>query len=181
MTPQEQFCAADEADRQPLTMNLDDAQRQKVAEWIAQGLKLSEIQSRIATELGVRLTYMDVRLVVDDLKLTPKDVDKPKLSGTFAPPQVPASPAAKAAAPFPEEEGEAPARPNVSVKVDQIARPGAVVSGKVTFSDGNSADWYFDQTGRLGLIPQSPGYRPNAADLQEFQGVLDGELSRMGF
>jgi hypothetical protein len=65
--------------------------------------------------------------------------------------------------------------------VDQIARPGAVVSGKVTFSDNNSADWYFDQTGRLGLVPQSPGYRPPTADLQEFQAALDAELSKMGF
>ena len=32
-------------------MNLDDAQRQKVAEWIAQGLKLSDIQNRLASEL----------------------------------------------------------------------------------------------------------------------------------
>ena len=85
---------------------------------------------------------------------------------------------------MPSEEGEeteTAARPNVSVKVDQIARPGSVVSGKVTFSDGNSADWYFDQTGRLGLVPQAPGYRPSAPDLQEFQAMLDGELNRMGF
>ena len=56
-------------------MNLDESQRKKVAEWIAQGLKLSEIQNRLASELGVRMTYMDVRLLVDDLKLTPKDVE----------------------------------------------------------------------------------------------------------
>ena len=33
-------------------MNLDEAQRKKVAEWIAQGLKLSDIQTRLASELG---------------------------------------------------------------------------------------------------------------------------------
>src|SRR5256885_17162057 len=69
----------------------------------------------------------------------------------------------------------------VSISVDQIARPGAVVSGKVTFSDGNTADWYFDQAGRLGLLPQQTGYRPSAPDLQQFQAALDGELSKMGF
>src|SRR3989442_14304160 len=62
-------------------MKLDDEQRKKVAEWIAQGLKLSEIQNRLAAELGVNLTYMDVRLLVDDLKLTPKDVEPPKPAG----------------------------------------------------------------------------------------------------
>lgn len=185
MIAQEQFRAGDEtAAAQPLTMNLDDAQRQKVAEWIAQGLKLSEIQNRIASELGVKLTYMDVRLLVDDLKLTPKDQEKTKPSMAFTPPQmpppapgrVPSGPAAAAAV-----EDEEAQRPNVTVRVDQIARPGAVVSGKVTFSDGNTADWYFDQTGRLGLIPQTPGYRPAPPDLQEFQAALDGELSKMGF
>src|SRR5499427_5545267 len=59
-------------------MNLDEAQRKKVAAWIADGLKLSEIQNRLASDLGVRMTYMDVRLLVDDLKLTPKDVEQPK-------------------------------------------------------------------------------------------------------
>jgi hypothetical protein len=55
-----------------------------------------------------------------------------------------------------------------------------MASGKVTFSDGNIADWYFDQTGRLGLAPEQAGYRPPAADLQQFQTALDAELSKMG-
>src|SRR2546421_9859623 len=61
-------------------MNLDETQRKKVAEWIAQGLQLSDIQTRLASELGVTMTYMDVRFLVDDLKLTPKDVERPKPS-----------------------------------------------------------------------------------------------------
>jgi hypothetical protein len=43
------------------------------------------------------------------------------------------------------------------------------------------AEWYFDQMGRLGLIPQQPGYRPPPSDLQQFQSLLDSELSKMGF
>ena len=161
------------------TMNLDDAQRKKVAEWIAQGLKLSEIQNRLASELGLNLTYMDTRLLVDDLKLTPKDAERPKMpAGLQAPSSAPGPGAAKTGA---AREAAAPKSGSVSVKVDQIARPGAVVSGKVTFSDGNTAEWYFDQAGRLGLLPQQTGYRPSAADLQQFQTMLDGELSKMGF
>jgi hypothetical protein len=168
-------------------MNLDDAQRSKVGEWIAQGMKLSDIQARIASELGLKMTYMDVRLLVDDLKLTPKDPETAKpLSGMLetasplAPPPEPrtSSKAPPAAAAEPAPAGLAS---SVSVQVDQLARPGAVVSGKVKFSDGNMADWYFDQMGRLGLIPQKPGYRPPASDLQQFQSLLDSELSKMGF
>ena len=59
-------------------MNLDEEQRKKVTQWVEQGLKLSEIQSRLASELGVSMRYMDVRLLVDDLKLTPKDSERAK-------------------------------------------------------------------------------------------------------
>ena len=59
-------------------MNLDEAQRQKVAAWIADGAKLSEIQTRLMSEFGLKLTYMEVRFLVDDLKLTPKDPEPPK-------------------------------------------------------------------------------------------------------
>jgi len=161
-------------------MSLDEMQRKKVADWIAQGLKLSDIQNRIRSEFGIPMTYMDVRLLVDDLKLTPKDPEPPKTpTPSLAAPDKKTA-AAGTTSPA-EAKAETPGTAGVSVRVDQIARPGAVVSGKVTFSDGNNADWYFDQTGRLGLVPQQPGYRPPPADLQQFQAALDGELSKMGF
>ncbi len=166
---------------------LDDAQRKKVTDWIHQGLTLSEIQNRLASELNTRLTYMDVRLLVDDLKLTPKDKETaaPSSSALTAPnppTTVNRSPAEGRPSPTSPHPGAAAAPgADVSVTVDQLARPGAMVSGKVTFSDGKQADWYMDQTGRLGLVPQQTGYRPPAADLQKFQAALDAELSKIGF
>ena len=156
-------------------MNLDEAQRKQVAAWIAAGLKLADIQKRLDSELGVRLTYMDVRFLVDDLKLTPKDPEPPKPAAAAA---VAADPAAKPSV-APPPPAPAPMG-NVSVVVDQIARPGAIVSGKVTFSDGNTADWHLDQTGRLGLVTQQPGYRPAAGDVQQFQAALEAELAKLG-
>jgi hypothetical protein len=165
-------------------MNLDDAQRSKVGEWIAQGMKLSDIQARLASELGVKMTYMDVRLLVDDLKLTPKDAEaaNPVSAMLETAPTPPPEPRPSKAPPA-AASGPAPAglASSVSIQVDQLARPGSVVSGKVKFSDGNMAEWYFDQMGRLGLIPQKPGYRPPPSDLQQFQSLLDSELSKMGF
>jgi hypothetical protein len=67
------------------------------------------------------------------------------------------------------------------VTVDQLARPGAMVSGKVTFSDGQKADWYLDQAGRLGVVPVVQGYKPSAADVQQFQLALQDEMAKMGF
>jgi hypothetical protein len=65
--------------------------------------------------------------------------------------------------------------------VDHLAKPGAIVSGQVTFSDGQTADWYLDQTGRLGVAPKVTGYKPTAADVQQFQAALQAELAKLGF
>ncbi|HEU4679399.1 MAG TPA: hypothetical protein VFS35_07755, partial [Terrimicrobiaceae bacterium] len=61
----------------------------------------------------------------------------------------------------------------VSVTIDQITRPGAMISGRATFSDGQKAEWYLDQTGRLGLNPSTPGYRPSQQDVMDFQVELE--------
>jgi hypothetical protein len=182
-------------------MNLDDAQKKKVAGWIDEGMKLSDIQKRIASELGLTLTYMDVRLLVDDLKLVPKD-----------PPPAPteiigAGPGAKPAPPSPGTAdprggkpgpspgpgpglvpGPAPAPDRggliggkVSVGVDAVARPGTMISGSVTFSDGQKAVWYLDQYGQLGVAPEQKGYKPSPADVQSFQAELERELAKFGY
>lgn len=156
-------------------MNLSEEQRQRVTAWILEGAKLAEIQNRLMTEFKVKLTYMEVRLLVDDLKLTPKDPEPPKVVAPPAP-----TPSKFTAEKNPAPEGTLPAS-SVSVSVDQIAKPGAIVSGKVTFSDGQNAFWYLDQTGRLGVVPAQQGYKPSQSDVQEFQTALQSELAKMGF
>ena len=157
-------------------MNLNDTQRSQVSRWVADGMKLSEIQTKAAAELGLRLTYMEVRFLVDDLKLTLKDPEPPKPPVPPAPPAP--IPAPAESAPLP---AASPAAGGVSVTVDQVARPGAMVSGKVTFSDGQLADWYLDQSGRLGVVAQQQGYKPSQADVQAFQLGLEREMQKMGF
>ena len=165
-------------------MNLEDAHRKKVTEWIHQGLKLADIQNRLLSELGITMKYIEVRLLVDDLKLVPKDPEPPRpspLNNTPSP--APAEPPSAESTTAGDElaPDTAAAAGSISVQVDHLARPGAVVSGKVTFSDGKKADWYFDQNGRLGLAPEVAGYRPIPADLQQFQTALDAELRKMGY
>ena len=163
-------------------MKLDDNQRQVVAQWISAGAKLSEIQSRLAAEFGLRLTYMEARFLVDDLKLTPKDPEPPKMPAPAPPPAAPVP----APAPVPAEDvvpadEVLPPISKVSVTVDQITRPGSIVSGKVSFSDGQLADWYLDQMGRLGVVPKVQGYKPSAVDVQEFQHALQREVAKLGY
>ncbi len=166
-------------------MKLDDAQNKKVSAWIAEGLKLSEIQKRLGTECGLNLTYMDVRLLVDDLKLMPKDPPPPKVEKPLPSPPSAVTGGAPPLEDKVEQQNTSPALPGaagkVSVSVDTVARPGALVSGQVAFSDGQSAAWYLDQMGRLGLAPKQMGYKPSAADLQAFQQSLEAELSKIGF
>jgi hypothetical protein len=157
-----------------IAMNLNESQQKTVAEWITAGAKLSEVQSRLAAEFGLTLTYMEVRFLVDDLKLRLKDPEPPK--PVVPPPLAPDATAMLENAPAPAVVGG-----QVAVTVDQIARPGALVSGGVTFSDGMTADWYLDQTGRLGLVAKQQGYKPAPADIQQFQAALEREMAKLGF
>ncbi|MBC8002787.1 MAG: hypothetical protein H7X97_09380 [Opitutaceae bacterium] len=165
-------------------MNLTDVQKSTVGRWIEDGAKLADIQKRLDTELGVRLTYMEVRFLVDDLKLTPKDPVQPT-----APEPAPAlatAPPPTAGVP-PNDPGllgdlaPLPSGQPVKVGVDKIAKAGAMVSGSVTFSDGQIAEWYLDQMGRLGLAAKTKGYKPSAPDLEVFQMELQTELQKLGF
>jgi len=151
-------------------MQLTDEQKREVASWIASGAKLSEVQQRLGETFGVRLTYMEARFLVDDLKLVPAEKVEPAE-------KTPAQPDATAPA---NPEDAAPATSGVCVEVDSIMRPGALVSGKVTFSDGMRADWSLDQQGRFSMLPSQEGYRPSQADLAEFRKVLERELTRQG-
>jgi len=184
-------------------MSLDDDQKKAVSGWIADGRSVSEIQDMLRSELNVAMTYMEVRFLVDDLGLQFQDPEpepepepgEPEALEAPAPndaiPAGPGEPEAEAAVnpepahPEPQEgasdEPEGASGGNVTVSVDKIARPGAIVSGKATFSDGNTAEWLLDQMGRLGVVPEVEGYKPSAADVAQFQASLQEELQKLGF
>jgi hypothetical protein len=138
-------------------MSLTDDQKAAISKWIEQGASLSDIQKRLKEEFQISLTYLETRLLADDLKLSLKEPERP-----IEPPSLPTP-----------EKVPPPATGKVSVTIDQITRPGAMVSGRTTFSDGQTAEWYLDQTGRLGLNPSTPGYRPSQQDVMDFQIELE--------
>ena len=59
--------------------------------------------------------------------------------------------------------------------------PGAMASGSVVFSDGQSKKWTLDQYGRLGLSGGDADYKPSDEDVAEFQKQLDTALRGRGF
>jgi hypothetical protein len=157
-------------------MQLTDEQKTKVAQWIADGMKLSDIQSRMGTEFDLRMTYMEARMLVDDLKLLPKDPEEP------VKPAVPEEDAASHVEESPvADPAQGAAAGQVTLSSDTLARPGAMASGKVTFSDGEQAVWYIDQfSGQLGMVPPFPGFKPSQEDVRQFQVLLERELGRLG-
>lgn len=86
---------------------------------------------------------------------------------------------------YPEDEGipaDVPAGTGtLTLEVDRLMRPGTVVSGTVTFSDGVSGKWGLDQYGRLMLDTGRKGYQPSASDVQTFQRELQQQLQRQGY
>ncbi len=146
-------------------MELNDIQKQTVAEWVAEGVNLSDIQKKIKAEFDITMTYMDVRFLVIDIGAEVKD--KPEPVSVKKDEDQPAVAEAGAAA--------------LGLEVDAITRPGAIVSGTVIFSDGVKASWYLDQSGRLALDAGQPDYKPSEEDLQLFQQELRDALKKKGF
>lgn len=144
-------------------MSLNQEQTEALKGWVREGLTLSEIQKHLERDFDLRMTYMDLRFLVDDLDLevapTAPKFDEPKTEaggGLDSPPG------------------------KVSVSLDKVSRPDALVSGQVTFSDGMSAQWSLDQMGRLSLNPKQPDYRPSQEDLQDFQAELSEAVRKSG-
>lgn len=168
-------------------MNLDPSQKSAVAQWVADGESLSSIQEKIASEFGVKLTYMETRFLVEDLDLDLVDPESPaEETGTAPPDDVSdhVSDAGPGDDPVDLEDAGfdgAAGAGRVSVEVDKLTRPGAVVSGSVTFSDGKTATWMLDQMGQLRLMPAQEGYQPGEDDIQAFQTALQDELRKQGF
>jgi len=145
-------------------MTLTDDQKAAIYQWIQEGAGPSEIQKRLKEQFQISLTYLETRLLADDLKLTFKEEERPVETKLPEPEPEPPTPTGK-----------------VSVAIDQITRPGAMISGKATFSDGQTAEWYLDQMGRLGLNPSTPGYRPSQKDVMDFQVELEKLARNQGF
>lgn len=163
-------------------MDLTPEQKESVAAWVADGASIADVQKRLNEEFQLGLTYMEARFLIDDLELALKDTNKPVETPDFSAPGTPggqpppASPTGEEAYDLEPETSGA-----VTVDVDKLTRPGAVVSGSVVFSDGVKATWLLDQSGRLALDAGTPGYQPAQEDVEAFQQELSQQLQKQGF
>ena len=154
-----------------------------MAEKIAAGVSLSEIQNLVNAEFKQNLTYMDIRIMASELEIDWQQLNPKKETAVEdvtaveapAPAEAPAeeAPADSAAA--------APGMPDLSdtrIEVSKIARPGMMFSGSVTFANGSTADWYLDNMGRLGL-ENLVGEKPTPEDIEKFQIELDKAVRKV--
>jgi hypothetical protein len=142
------------------TKQLSEEQIATIKSWATAGAQLSEIQLRMKEELGLSVTYMDTRFVVLDLGIELIEEKKEDPAQEIKQAPVPTG--------------------KVTLTMDSVAIPGAIVSGKAIFSDGESAIWMLDQTGRPALDPDTAGYQPNQADILEFQKQLRALIESTG-
>ena len=142
------------------TKQLSKDQIATIKEWAAQGAQLADIQLRMREEMEIPVTYMDTRFLILDLgiELVVEKKEEPvvEIKEVLIP------------------TGE------TTVTMDSVALPGAIVSGRVVFSDGESGIWQLDQTGRPSLNPNTPGYKPSSEDTTEFQRQLRALIESTG-
>ena len=123
---------------------------------------------------------MELRLLLSDMpdaKLPEKEPLKTVLPPTSA--SLTGSAAAKAGSPAPGKPGE-PGGGKLSISVDQVPAPGAMLSGYARFSSGAKAHWFLDDMGRLGLEPELGASKPTQSDMQEFSTELRRMLQQAG-
>lgn len=138
-------------------------QKEALVKWAAEGATMADLQRRLKEEFDLGITYMDTRFLVLDLGLELQEE-------------------AKVEEKKPEEILPAPVPTGtVEVTVDELVLPGALVSGRVTFSDGEAGTWLIDQSGRPGLDPDTDGYRPTPEDIAEFQVQLRALIQKRGY
>ena len=145
--------------------------------WADEGAELSDFQKRLAEELEIKITYLETRFLLEDLgiELKPKEEPEPEAEAEDE-----SSDEVTDAVP----EDFAPDAPadagDVTVTVDSVLRPGALISGRAEFAGGKSAAWWLDQMGRLGMDPSEPDFRPSDEEMRAFQIALQKKIQETG-
>lgn len=166
-------------------MKLTVEQEAAVRAWAAEGASISDIQTRLASECSLHLSYLDVRFLLIDLNVSPAEKHQQEKTPE-APAEADAGPQER---PRDEPSGdpgaglpggdEPPHAGGVSVEISKIQRPGFALTGTVTDSAGKTGEWGVTNDGRIAFDfgPENPKYRMSQDDLASFQLRLREMLS----
>lgn len=160
---------APEYNNQAEAHDMDEKQRnQLIAEKLNEGLKLGDIQKLLETEYGIKMTYLDLRMLAAELEVDWSKQDSPKQT------EKPATVDQKDAGEI-LDEGAVPVS-EVTVSVSKIARPDAAISGNYECPSGAKGEWIVDHYGRPGMIPAEGSPKPTQEELKQFQEALVQQL-----
>lgn len=152
-----------------------------IVKLLNEGKSLSEVQKALEQE-GAAMTYFDLRLLAADLEINWKRQDP-----IPPPPPEKKKTAAKKKQPGVGDDVELDAEMlpgndfedaadaasgGTHIEVSKIVRPGAAISGSVTFASGAHGEWYVDNAGRLGVLPGKDSAKPTQEDVMAFQTEL---------
>ena len=158
--------------------SLSPEQISQIQAWADEGDGFPEIQKKLRDEFEIRITYLETRFLLEDLKieLKPAPEPEPEPEPEVVADEVPAGDEPAEDGNLPEDDGTGTA----TVSIDSVLRPGAIISGKVDFGGGNVASWWLDQMGRLGMDPMENGFRPSESQVLAFQDELRAVIQKSG-
>jgi DNA-binding transcriptional MerR regulator len=133
-----------------------------IAQHLEKDVNLNEIHKILAKEHNVKMTYMELRLLSADIE----NMDWSKFD-----------PKVKEEEEEIKEAVELIPQEATQIEVSKIQRPGAMYSGSVTFLSGMKGEWHIDQYGALGLNLADESQQPSEDDMQDFQTLLQQQLS----
>ncbi len=145
-----------------------------IAQLLSEGKSLSDVQKILKEEYQIQLTYMELRMISTELEVNWKKFDDAKLKKAE---MIKEKLKADRGNVVDADESIPASAGKTTVNLSKVVRPGAVMSGDVTFKSGAKAEWYLDAMGRLGLAPKGDSTaKPTDEDLQEFQLELQKVL-----
>ena len=131
-----------------------------MAEKIAENISLSDIQTMVNEKFNTKMTFMDIRILASELEVDWR---------SEAEKNPPAAEGEAEEAPETSGNNEAENTPGkTTVELNKIVRPGALASGSVHLASGVYAEWYIDNSGRMGLDKVTGG-KPTEQDIEDFQ------------
>ena len=173
---------------------MDTQERDRfIWEKLNSGMSLSDVQHALSEELGIRMTYLDLRMLAATLPVEWEKQDK-KVAKPAPVEETPQAEEAEEAeadeaedeAETAEEEEEAEEEeggddelPDTVLTLDETPMPGAALSGTVRFMSGISCGWFMDRMGRLGFnLPDDAKEQPTDDDVQAFQVELQKMMQK---
>lgn len=173
---------------------MDNQERDRfIWEKLNSGMSLSDVQHALSEELGIRMTYLDLRMLAATLPVEWEKQDKKVAKPAPVEEKMLADEVDEAENDEAEEDAEADEEeaeleeeeagddelPDTVLTLDDTPMPGAALSGTVRFMSGISCGWFMDRMGRLGFnLPEDAKEQPTDDDVQAFQVELQKMMQK---